>query len=89
VLFIFIAKFAKRQFLDIHIVAYHTTFVATLALGSRPRQMGYKGAGQEEAQELKQEKARESRQRGCKGAGQEEAQDKKKPGSHITYSREC
>jgi len=31
-------------------------------LGSRPRQKGYKVAGQEEARELKQEEARESRQ---------------------------
>jgi hypothetical protein len=38
--------------------------VTTLALGSLPRQRGYKVAGQEEA--------RESRQRGRKGAGQEE-----------------
>jgi len=42
-------------------------FVATLALGSQPRQWSYKVAGQEEA--------RESRQRGCKGAGQEETQE--------------
>jgi hypothetical protein len=42
-----------------------TSCVATLALGSQPRQRGYKGAGQEEAWE--------SRQRGCKGAGQKEA----------------
>jgi len=49
--------------------------VATLALGSQPRQSAYKGVSQEEAQE--------PRQRHCKGAGQEEA------GSHITYSREC
>jgi hypothetical protein len=40
--------------------------VTTLALGSQPRQRGYKVAGQEEA--------RESRQRGRKGASQEEAQ---------------
>jgi hypothetical protein len=63
--------------------------LVTLALSSWPRQRAYKGAGQEEAWELRQEKARESRQRGCKGAGQEEAQDKKKPGNHITYSQEC
>jgi hypothetical protein len=30
------------------------TRVATLALGSRPRQRGYKGAGQEEARESHQ-----------------------------------
>jgi hypothetical protein len=29
-------------------------FVATLALGSRPRQRGYKGAGQREARESHQ-----------------------------------
>jgi hypothetical protein len=40
--------------------------VATLALGSQPRQRGYKVAGQEEAWE--------SKQRGRKGTGQEEAQ---------------
>jgi hypothetical protein len=34
--------------------------VATLALGLRPRQRGYKVAGQEEAWELRQEEARES-----------------------------
>jgi hypothetical protein len=38
--------------------------VATLALGSRPRQREfYKGAGQREARELSQEEARESRQK--------------------------
>jgi hypothetical protein len=42
-------------------------FVATLALGSQPRQRGYKVADQE--------KARESRQRSRKGAGQEEARE--------------
>jgi len=42
--------------------------VATLALGSRPRQRGCKVAGQ-------QEEAQESRQRQCKGAGQEEARE--------------
>jgi hypothetical protein len=36
--------------------------VATLALGSRPRQKGCKVAGQEEARELRQEETRESRQ---------------------------
>ncbi len=41
--------------------------IATLALGLRPKQRGYKVAGQEEAQE--------SRQRGRKGAGQEEARE--------------
>ncbi len=41
--------------------------VATLALGSQPRQRGYKVAGQKEA--------REPRQRGRKGTGQEEAQE--------------
>ncbi len=41
--------------------------IATLALGSQPRQRACKGAGQEEA--------RESRQRGRKGAGQEEARE--------------
>jgi len=39
-------------------------FVATLALGSRPRQRACKGVNQEEA--------RESRQRHCKGAGEED-----------------
>jgi hypothetical protein len=39
--------------------------VVTLALGSQPRQRGYKVAGQKEA--------RESRQRGRKGVGQEKA----------------
>jgi len=34
--------------------------VATLALGSRPKQKGYKVAGQEEAWELRQKEARES-----------------------------
>jgi len=38
--------------------------IATLVLGSRPRQRHYKGAGQEEAREL--------RQRHCKGVGQED-----------------
>ncbi len=41
--------------------------VATLALGSQPKQRGYKIAGQEEI--------RESRQRSHKGAGQEEARE--------------
>jgi hypothetical protein len=41
--------------------------VATPALGSRPRQRGYKVTNQKEAQE--------SRQRGHKGAGQEEARE--------------
>jgi hypothetical protein len=41
--------------------------VATLALGSQPRQRGYKIEGQEEA--------RESRQRGRKGTGQKEARE--------------
>ncbi len=41
--------------------------VATLALGSRPRQRGCKDAGQEEA--------REPRQKGRKGADQEEARE--------------
>ncbi len=41
--------------------------IATLALGSRPRQRGYQGAEQEEA--------RESRQRGRKGVGQKEARE--------------
>jgi hypothetical protein len=41
--------------------------VATLALGSQPKQRGCKVAGQEEA--------RESRQRGRKGASQEEARE--------------
>jgi len=36
--------------------------VATLALGSRPRQRGCKVAGQEEIRELRQEEARELRQ---------------------------
>jgi len=36
--------------------------VATLALGSWPRQRGYKVAGQEEARESKQEEAWKSRQ---------------------------
>jgi hypothetical protein len=36
--------------------------VATLALGSGPRQRGCKVAGQEEVRELSQEEARESRQ---------------------------
>jgi len=36
--------------------------VATLALGSQPKQRGYKVMGQKEAQE--------SRQKGCKGASQ-------------------
>jgi len=35
-------------------------YVATLALGSRPRQRGYKVAGQEEAQKSRQEEAWES-----------------------------
>jgi len=34
--------------------------VITLALGSRPRQRGYKVASQEEARESRQEEARES-----------------------------
>jgi hypothetical protein len=42
-------------------------FVATLTLGSRPKQKGCKVAGQEGV--------RESRQRGCKGAGQKEARE--------------
>jgi hypothetical protein len=37
--------------------------VATLALGSRPRQRGYKVAGQEEVRELSQEEARELSQK--------------------------
>jgi hypothetical protein len=41
--------------------------VATLALGSRPRQRACKGVSQEEA--------RESRQRHCKGAGQEDPEE--------------
>jgi hypothetical protein len=42
-------------------------YVATLALGSRPRQRACKGVSQKEAQE--------SRQRHRKGAGQEEARE--------------
>jgi hypothetical protein len=34
--------------------------VATLVLGSRPRQRGYKVTGQEEARESRQEEAQES-----------------------------
>jgi hypothetical protein len=60
---------------------FRGSIVATLALGSRPRQRGYKVVSQEEA--------RKSRQRGRKGVGQEEARDKKKPRSHITYFWEC
>jgi hypothetical protein len=59
----------------------HKTCVATLVLGSRPRQKGYKVASQEEVRESRQEEARESKQ--------EKTRDKKKPMSHITYSREC
>jgi hypothetical protein len=44
---------------------FETQPVKTLALGSQPRQRGYKVVSQEEAQE--------SRQRGRKGAGQDEA----------------
>jgi hypothetical protein len=60
-----------------------TYHVATLALGSRPRQRELQGCGpkgssrvnQEEARELSQKEARESRQRHCKSAGQEEARE--------------
>jgi hypothetical protein len=50
--------------------------IATLALGLRPRQRGYKVAGQEEAWKLSQ--------RGCKRVWA-----MRKLESHITYSREC
>jgi len=46
---------------------FETQLVTTLALGSQPRQRGYKVVSQEEA--------RESRQRGRKGAGQDETRE--------------
>jgi hypothetical protein len=45
--------------LDIIIIVVKT-HVATLALGSRPKQRGYKVASQKEARESKQEEAQES-----------------------------
>jgi len=52
--------------------------VATLALGSRPRQRAYKVAGQEKG-----------RKPGSQGKGIARVQAKRKPRSHITYSQEC
>jgi len=49
--------------------------VATLALGSRPRQRGCKVAGQEEIRELRQEEARELRQEEAQELRQEEARE--------------
>jgi hypothetical protein len=56
-------------------VSGYTIGVATLALGSRPRQRGYKVAGQEEAWKLKQEEARELRQEEARESRQEEARE--------------
>jgi hypothetical protein len=52
-----------------------TAFVATLALGSRPRQRGCKVAGQEEARELKQKEARELKQKEARELKQKEARE--------------
>jgi hypothetical protein len=51
--------------------------VATLALGSRPRQRGLQGYGPR------------GRKPGSQGKGIARVRAKRIPGSHITYSREC
>jgi len=51
--------------------------VATLALGSRPRQRGLQGYGPKGKKPENQSK------------GIARLQAKRKPRSHITYSREC
>ncbi len=48
-----------RNFKEFHKPSW-VWYVATLAMGSRPRLKGCKVVGQEEARELKQEEARES-----------------------------
>ncbi len=51
--------------------------VATLALGSQPRQRGYKVVGQK------------GRKPGSQGKEAARVRTKRKPESHITYSQEC
>jgi hypothetical protein len=60
ILMMLLANFRRQSIL-------RTWNVATLALGSRPKQRACKGVNQEEAQE--------SRQRHCKGAGQEDLEE--------------
>jgi hypothetical protein len=53
----------KGHYVDVHSMSHlmvEPLSVVTLTLGSWPRQRGYKVAGQEEARESRQEKARES-----------------------------
>jgi hypothetical protein len=68
--------------------------IATLALGSRPRQRGCKVAGQEEGSPGVKAKALQDckpkgRKPGNQGKGNTRVRAKKKPRSHITYYREC
>jgi hypothetical protein len=53
-------RIGGRHF-SIDIKARKVLNVATLALGSRPRQRGYKVTNQKEAPESRQEEARDSR----------------------------
>jgi len=54
---------------------YTKLYVATLALGSQPKQRAYKGVSQEEAQELSQEEARELSQEETRELRQKEARE--------------
>jgi len=66
---------------------YHppiTMPVATLALGSRPRQRELQGCGPKEARELSQKEARELSQEDARESRQEEARE-----SHHITSMDC
>jgi len=68
--------------------------VATLALGSQPRQRGCKVVGQKEGSPEIKAKALQGcgpkgRKPGSQGKSIARLWAKRKPGSHITYSREC
>jgi len=69
-------------------------YVATLALGLRPRQRGCKVAGQEEGSLGVKAKALQGcgprgRKPGSQGKGIARLRAKRKLRSHITYSWEC
>jgi hypothetical protein len=63
--------------INISIFSFFVKYVATLALGSRPRQKACKGAGQEEGGP------------GVKAKALQRCGPKRKLGNHITYFREC
>jgi len=65
-----LSHFDNFQYLSLQEIM---VYVATLALGSWPRQRGYKVASQKEPRESKQEEAQESRQEKAQESRQEEA----------------